>query len=240
MNKTGIAPGIYDLGGGYFKAGHSKAYLIDSGDGLILIDTLYDGDAKVILDEIARLGRTPNDLKHILMTHGHRGHMGGLATMKELSGAPIYSHPWEADIIAGDRVPQAVDLWTFDPIQSWPIIFFGQITYRWNKHKGRPVDLLIGDGDQVGPLQVIHTPGHTPGHLVFYWPERKALFTGDAFVTWPKICPGWDNSMLNRPQSWDSLARMAALDVDIICTGHGDPITSGGAAVMRELLARRP
>ena len=73
-----IAPGVYDVAPpkrGYLKAGFSKAVIVDDGDGLIVIDTLYDADAGDILDEIKRIGRTPADIKHIVLAHAHRGHL---------------------------------------------------------------------------------------------------------------------------------------------------------------------
>lgn len=237
-----IAPGIYDLTppkGGYLKGGYVHAFLIEHDGALILIDTLFDADAQVILDEIHRIGKTVDNVKHIVLTHGHRAHLGGLATIKRLSGAPVYSHPWEADIVAGDRVQQGVNLKPIaNSLPAWPILFFGTFSGPLSQHKPCPVDHLIDEGDQVGSLRVIHTPGHTPGHLAFYWAERRALFTGDAFVTWPLICPGWPNAMLNEKQTWESLRRMADLDVDVIGVGHGNPITKDGSGVLCELAAR--
>lgn len=233
-----ITPGVYEVGAnqwGYFKAGYTKAFIVDYGAGLIIIDTFYDKDAKLILDAIAGIGKKPADIKHIALTHAHRGHLGGMATLRRLSGAPIYAHEWEADIIAGDRAVQNPDFFAMDPLLAWPIISIGQLTGRWNKHEGQPVDQLIDEGDQIGPLRVIYTPGHTPGHVAFYWPERKTLFTGDAFVTWPLITPGWRCTMLNEPQSWETLKRMATLDVEVIGPGHGDSITQNGRAVMNTL-----
>jgi glyoxylase-like metal-dependent hydrolase (beta-lactamase superfamily II) len=236
-----IAPGVYDLTpptAGYFKGGYVHAFLIEDGPNLVLVDTLFDADAQVILDRIHALGKTVSDLKHIVLTHGHRAHLGGLASLKRLSGARIYSHPWEADIIAGDRSQQGVHLRPMKGIQAWPIIFIGAFSGPLSRHKPCPVDQLIDEGDQIGPLHVLHTPGHTPGHLTFHLPERRTLFTGDAFVTWPLLCPGWPNTMLNAPQSWASLRRMSELDVEVVGVGHGDPLTQNGAAVMRELAAR--
>lgn len=233
-----IAPGIYEIGaktGGYFKAGHTKAFMVDDGDGLIVIDAFYDNDAQLFLDELALIGKTPQDIKHLLMTHGHRGHLGGLATLKRLSGAPVYGHEWEADIISGDRSARMPSIFAFDPIQSWPITTIGQIKGPWSSYEGVPVDQLIDEGDKIGVLEVLHTPGHTPGHLTFYWPERKALFSGDSFVTWPKVVPGWKSTMLNEPQSWESLNRMATLDVEVIGPGHGSSITKNGGEVIRAL-----
>ena len=236
-----IATGVYDVAPpkrGYLKAGYSKAVIVDDGDGLIVIDTLYDADAGDILDEIRRIGRTPADIKHIVLTHAHRGHLGGLATLKRLSGAPVYAHPWEADIISGDRKLQEPSIFVPTPLQTYPIIFFGRLTAAFNKHEPLTVDHMIGEGDQIGPLQAVHTPGHTPGHMAFYWPERRVFITGDAFVTWPLVCPGWSNSMLNRKQSWETLEKMAQFDAEVIAPGHGDAIRRNGATIMRDLLAK--
>ncbi len=236
-----IAPGVYDLTPptrGYLKGGYVHAYLITHGQDLIVIDTLFDADAQVILDQITKLGKTPRDIKHILMTHGHRAHMGGLARLKQLSGAPIYAHAWEADIITGDRPQQGVTLLPQKGIAAYPIIFFGTLAGPLSNHVPAPVDQLINEGDQIGPVRVLHTPGHTPGHLAFYIPERRVLFTGDAFVTWPLICPGWPQAMLNQKQTWESLRRLATLDVQAIGGGHGPPITRDGQQVLRDLAAR--
>lgn len=236
-----IAPGIFDLTppkNGYLKGGYVHAYLLVMNDALLLIDTLYDPDAQVILDQIAKLGKTVQDLKHILLTHGHRAHLGGLKKLKELSNATVYAHAWEADIIAGDRSQQGVNLRPMKGIQAWPILFFGTLLAPLAQHKGCPVDTLIDEGAHIGPLRVVRTPGHTPGHLAFYYAEQRALFTGDAFVTWPLICPGWPNTMLNKKQTWESLRRMSELDVNVIGGGHGAPIRENGARVLRELSAR--
>lgn len=239
-----IAPGVYDLTPpqrGYLKGGYVHAFLLQHHDELILIDTLFDADAQVILDEIHRIGKTISDLKHIVLTHGHRAHLGGLAALKRLSGARIYSHAWEADIVSGDRPQQGVNLLPrADSFVVWPILFFGTLAGPASAHKPCPVDELIDEGDQIGPLRVLFTPGHTPGHLAFYWQERGALFTGDAFVTWPLICPGWPNAMLNAKQTWESLKRLAQLDVEVVGVGHGAPLTKNGGAVLRALATHAP
>lgn len=236
-----IAPGVFDLTPptrGYLKGGYVHAFLIVQHDELILIDTLFDPDAQVILEQIRQLGKSVRDLKHIVLTHGHRAHLGGLAKLKELSGARVYAHAWEADIVAGERSQQGISLKPMKGIQVYPIIFFGTLLGPLSNHIPAQVDVLIDEGAQIGALRVLHTPGHTPGHLAFYLPEQRALFTGDAFVTWPLLCPGWPNAMLNEKQSWASLRRLAAMDVEVIGVGHGNPITANGARIMRELAAR--
>ena len=64
----------------------------------------------------------------------------------------------------------------------------------------------------MGPLQVLHAPGHSPGHLAFYWPERRLLIAGDAIATWPDFSAGWKAFNLNKSQHAESLSLMAKLD----------------------------
>jgi glyoxylase-like metal-dependent hydrolase (beta-lactamase superfamily II) len=228
-------PGIYTL---QQRQGiYVHAFLVDTGDakdGLILIDTLYSTDAKIIFDAIARIGRTPQDLKHILLTHAHRAHMGGMAALKKASGAKVYCHAWEADIVEGDRRIQSTTLRPMHPIWVWPF----QVASRFSRFTSVKVDQLLRDGSHVGPVETIYTPGHTPGHLAFFWPERSALFAGDALVTTPDFEPGWPGFMLNERQNRASLRRLAELNANWIGVGHGDPITSGGAAKLHALVAK--
>src|ERR1022692_1635928 len=83
--------------------GHVHAFLLDDGDGITLIDALYDTDAHRILDEIRAMGRQPSDLKNIIATHAHRSHIGGMAVLKEQTNARVFAHEWEIGIIEGQR-----------------------------------------------------------------------------------------------------------------------------------------
>ncbi|MDQ5817482.1 MAG: MBL fold metallo-hydrolase [Actinomycetota bacterium] len=233
-----IAPGVYSLG--QHKGGHVHAFLLDGGASLTMIDTLYDTDARLIQDRISSIGRKVSDLEHIVLTHGHRSHLGGLATLKRLSDATIYSHEWEADIIAGERTAQPVT-----PIPMRPLLTYWRVYHLQlgaalgrGKHPPCPVDRTLRDGDQVGPVRVLHTPGHTPGHLAFWWPERRVLFAGDAIATYPKFTGGWPAFNLNERQHRASLARMAGLEAEVVAVGHGEPITAGAAERVRSLIVR--
>jgi glyoxylase-like metal-dependent hydrolase (beta-lactamase superfamily II) len=216
-----LAPGIHRLGHG--AGGRVSAFLIEDGGELSLVDTLFESDARLVLEAVRGLGRSVTDLKRIAITHGHRSHLGGLAALKRASGATVYAHAWEADIVSGDRRAQPV---TLLPKQSLRLLPF-QLGLRLNrpKHVPCPVDEDLDDGSTFGPLQVLHAPGHSPGHLAFSWPERSFLIAGDAIATWPSLCAGWTAFNLNRAQHAVSVRRMAALDARIVGVGHGEPIT---------------
>lgn len=220
-----LAPGVHALGHG--AGGHVHAFLIDDGGELTLVDTLFEGDARLVLEAIHALGRSPGDLKRIAITHAHRSHLGGLAELKRRSNATVHAHAWEADIVGGERRAQPV---TLLPKQSLRLLPF-QLGLRLNRprHTPCPVDEPLDEGDALGPLHVMHAPGHSPGHLAFHWPERGFLIAGDAIATWPNLCAGWTAFNLNHTQQAASLRRFAALDARIVGVGHGDPITSDAA-----------
>jgi len=230
-----IAPGIYSLG--QRRGGNVHAAILDDGIGLTLIDALYDTDAHIILNEIKSLGKQVTDLKRIILTHGHRSHLGGLAVLKRLSGATVYSHDWEADIIAGKREAQRVSAFPQKPLQVYPLQL--GLALGLAKHPPCPVDQNLKDGDHAGPLAVIHVPGHTPGCLAFYWPERRALFAGDVIATWPEIALGWPGLTLDNKQNRDSVGRLVDVtNAEILCVGHGEPILTGAAETIRGLVDR--
>jgi glyoxylase-like metal-dependent hydrolase (beta-lactamase superfamily II) len=182
------------------------------------------------------LGRRPEDLKRIAITHAHRSHLGGLAALKRVSGATVYAHEWEADIVAGDRRAQAVSIL---PRQSLKLIPFQLgLWLDLPRHVPCPVDELLHDGDALGPLQVLHAPGHSPGHLAFSWPERRFAIVGDGVGTWPALCPGWRVFNLNKRQHHATLQRLAALEPAIVGVGHGEPIVERAVDVMHDLASR--
>ncbi|MBA2784430.1 MAG: MBL fold metallo-hydrolase, partial [Rubrobacteraceae bacterium] len=164
-----------------------------------------------------------------------------LATLKELSGATVYSHAWEADIVAGERTAQPVTPVPMRPLSTYWRVYYLQLgaALGRGKHPPCPVDTTLEDADTVDPVRVLHTPGHTPGHLAFWWPESRVLFAGDAIATYPVFGPGWPAFMLNPTQHRASLRRMAELDTAVLAVGHGDPLTAGAAERVRSLVEGR-
>lgn len=135
-------------------------YLIDTGDGLILIDAAIPESSYLLVDSIYRLGYQPGDIKKILISHAHFDHCGAVAEMKELTGAKVYLSredekfmekcPEETIVLDKDSHPQmfAVDCYYSDdePIRQ------GNITIR-----------------------TMLTPGHTIGCTSFFWEEKNPV-----------------------------------------------------------------
>ncbi|MGH2986970.1 MAG: MBL fold metallo-hydrolase, partial [Solirubrobacterales bacterium] len=157
----------------------------------------------------------------------------GLAKLKRLSGALIYAHEWEADIIAGERVAQPVSLVPSGPLSLIPMRI--GLALGRPKHAPCPVDRGLAEGDQVGPLRVLHIPGHTPGSLAFYLEQRGVLVVGDAVATWPRLDAGWPGFNLNEGQYRESLRLLAQVEAEVVAVGHGEPLTEAAAERVHEL-----
>jgi glyoxylase-like metal-dependent hydrolase (beta-lactamase superfamily II) len=230
-----LARGIRAIGGQ--AGGRVNAYLIGEGTDLTLIDTLYQTDGRLVLEEVRRLGHSISDLKRIVLTHAHRSHLGGLAELKRQSGATVYSHEWEADIIAGERKAQAVTILPRRPLRAY-IPFQVGLALGFGKHPPCPVDETLVDEDEIGGLRALHTPGHTPGHLAFYSEDHDVLLSGDSIATWPKFDAGWPAFNLNPQEQRESIRRMAALEPKTVGVGHGSPITEEAADRVHSLVER--
>ncbi len=127
-----------------------KAALVDPG-----------GDVEVLLEEVAKRGLT---LERLLITHGHLDHAGGVATLMAQLGVPA-DGPHHEDQFWIDGMQQQARMFGFPPTQ-------GFTPSRW---------LQDGDVVQVGEeqLEVLHCPGHTPGHVVFFHRGEQLAFVGD-------------------------------------------------------------
>jgi len=120
------------------------------------------------------------------------------------------------------------------PLRAYPLQL--GLNLRLDKHPACPVDHVLSDGEQVGPLVVVHTPGHTSGHLAFCWLERRLMITGDIVATWPDLSPGWRGFTLDCAEHLQSVRRMADLRPEILAVGHGDPMPHAGHEHLQALV----
>lgn len=222
-----IMPGVYMLTGMIV----GRVYLIEDADGLTLIDASIPPSASAILKQIASLGRRPGDLKRVLITHAHPDHIGALPAIKQATGAQVIASSVERPVIEGKmpvpRVPreQLSGLLKYmRPPETTP--------------KPTPVDREVNGGEVLaevmGGLHVVSTPGHAPGHVSFWQPDKRLLFCGDVIFNAPSLRLPFSILTVDMKTNIQSVGRLAELDASTICFGHGQPMTQNTAQRIRE------
>jgi glyoxylase-like metal-dependent hydrolase (beta-lactamase superfamily II) len=232
MTSEEIAPGIYCI-----RATRSNVYLL-AGKTLVLIDTGMPQDGVGILQEIAALGRRPQDVSHILITHAHLDHAGSLSFLKKATGAQVVASAAEQDYISGDK-----KLWQMNREGLGGKLFkaalFVTETF-FARYAPARVDTACTGGEVInrdGGIQVIATPGHSPGSLSYYVPDKGILFTGDALSGEPAPHLPQRSGCADYHQALESVNKLASLKFEICCFGHGKPLTGGADSVIKELSA---
>jgi glyoxylase-like metal-dependent hydrolase (beta-lactamase superfamily II) len=207
----------------------ANPYLLIDPDGLTLIDAGLPGSHRKILRYLSGLGYQPHDLKRILITHADFDHVGGLAALKAATGARIFASLVEARAIAEGHASRPLK-----PRRRITKLLFDLMAGLF-KPAPVQVDELLSDGQTfpvLGGLQVLETPGHTPGHVSLFLPSEGILFCGDSIVSEQSGLRGsrgantWDQA-----RSDESVQKQAALGARILCSGHGPVVMDAAGKI---------
>ena len=184
------------------------------------------------------MGRTIDDVRAVLLTHGHSDHIG-FAERARRAGIPLKVHELDA-ALARSEVPNPAR--GRGPVSLLPLLGFLVFSARKGLLRIPTIRAVatFGDGatlDVPGAPQVIHVPGHTPGSAALHFPAHDALFVGDALATYavttgrqgPQLAP----FTADRAQALESLRRLEDSPASLLLPGHG-PAWSGGAKVAVE------
>ncbi len=213
------------------------AYLVQKEDGNYLVDAGSGTDVshEDLLSGLQQAGLQPSDLTHILLTHAHIDHYGGLAKLKPLTQARIGCHELDVQTVAYHDARLALigrRLASFlaetglaqEEVDSLLSI------YRFTKahYTSVPVDFTYEAQDmKVGPFELIHLPGHCPGHVAMRLDD--VIFCGDMVVNGvtPHLAPETINPSGGLDHYLESLSRLQrwVKDVRLILNGHDDVIT---------------
>ncbi|MCX4524509.1 MULTISPECIES: MBL fold metallo-hydrolase [unclassified Streptomyces] len=205
-----------------------QAYLWRDGEALTLIDAGHAGAADAIEGGIRSLGLRPECLERIVLTHCHRDHIGAAGELAGRWGAEVLAHGLDAPVIRGERpVPEPVLLDWEVPLYAHGLTVPPAPPVRVDRELADGEVLPFGDG-----AVIVHAPGHTPGSIGVHLPRHGVLFTGDCVAGVGQVMLGVFN--VDRAQAEASLRRLAALAPSVACFGHGDPLTSGTAAALRQ------
>jgi glyoxylase-like metal-dependent hydrolase (beta-lactamase superfamily II) len=214
----------------------ANVYLLTQPEGLTLVDCGITGEAGKIASQITKAGYAIADLRQVIITHAHNDHTGSLKEIIHLSGAKVLAHQDEVPYLARTaKIPPGSRLQSF---------------LYWLSARLMPgpsavvVDIALEDGEIVpgtGGFMAVHTPGHTPGSLCLYHPERHILICGDAIINKHPLTgkKGLRESVatfsVNPAQMRESIRKLAGLDVEMLLTGHGEPILGNASALIKAL-----
>lgn len=172
-------------------------------------------------------------LRNIAITHHHVDHIGSLASIAS-EDVTVWAHPIDAAVIRG-ATPAP-------PPPGRNALERGAIAVlRRFVPKGHParVDREVGDGEELpisGGLVAYHTPGHTAGHVSYLLPSKRVLFVGDAAARMlGRLAPPLGVYTEDHATVKRSIAKLAGLDFDVACFGHGRVLKGGAAAAFRKL-----
>lgn len=208
--------------------GFVNCYLVREEDGFTLVDAAVSGCGKQIVQAAQQLG---HPIVRILLTHAHVDHVGALDELHELlPEAKVLITTRSARFLAGDMSLDADE--PQDKLRGgWPLC------------KTRPSQQLE-EGDHVGSLTVIATPGHTPGHASFLDTRDKTLIAGDAFQTLGgvavsgKVMPLFPLPAFatwHKPSCLASARKLRALEPARLAVGHGRVLEQPLAAMDRAI-----
>lgn len=182
---------------------NSNSYVI-GGEIPLVIDPGHQHLVKNLITQMEKDGNRLEDIRLVVATHGHPDHFEAARTF-ERAGVMVALHQEEENFLreVGGKFYDAMGA--------------GAPPMKVSFHL-REGDLKLGSKT----FQVLHTPGHSPGSISLYWPEKKALFTGD--VVFPlgvgrTDFPGGEGILLR-----DSIERLARLDAEWLLAGHGEVI----------------
>ena len=233
MAPVQLAPGVWRIPTAPYDLVNS--FLFEAADGsLTLLDAGTKRAPKTVLAALTALGKRRENLTHLLLSHAHSDHAGGAHAVLETTGGVAWAHEREAVYLREGRMP------TPDRRSR-----AGRLLARLPAGSFAAIDVAdtFVDGAVLplaGGLQVIHTPGHTPGHCSFLHPSSGVLVTGDALFNVRGLRYSLKTPCTDVDLSRTSAGRLGELDFDVAGFTHGAHVSEGAQAAVRAFLAGRP
>lgn len=227
-----LAPGLWRIPTAGRALVNSYA-LVDDDGSVTLVDCGVKRAPARIVRGLAALGKSPADVTRIVLTHAHPDHAGGAAEVARRTGAPVALHAADVEYAQAGHVP------------PWDhTVTGGRLFSRLGGGRFPAVDVAepLADGDVLpvgGGLRVVHTPGHSPGHVSLLHEPTRVLITGDALfnvvgIRWPIKVLCTDFRMTQ-----ETAHVLAELEYDVAAFTHGAELTDNARERIRAFLRRR-
>ena len=216
MAAVQLTPHLWQL-----KLNLVNCYLLETADGLLLIDTGYPNSADKLFAAVREAGHDPAHIRHLLLTHCHIDHGGSTAEVRRRTGARTYAHALDAPLLAQGIAERPGTTRTPGLVNLLVYLFF--IKYAGTTYEPVPIDQPLQHGEVLplaGGLEVIHTPGHSAGHICLLLRQEGLLLAAD-------ICShvaGLSYSTINEDIALarQSILRVAEYPFERAAFGHGN------------------
>lgn len=222
-----LAPGLHRIGNDMIAA-----YLVEGAAGITVIDAALAGHWRALVRELAAMGRTADDIRAVVLTHGDSDHLGFAERLRRDHGVPVYVH--EADAARARGEESSKPAW--GARRLGPMLQFLGYAMAMGGMRTRFVASVttVVDGevlDVPGKPRILAVPGHSPGSIAIHVPAVGAVFVGDALTTrnvltgvrGPQPAPFTDDPA----RAHDSLERLRATGAKWVLPGHGAPWSGG-------------
>jgi glyoxylase-like metal-dependent hydrolase (beta-lactamase superfamily II) len=200
----------------------------------VLFDCGYPWHASALIESLRKLGCPPEQIATIAITHDDYDHSGALADLVDAGAPAVVAHRLEAAGIEGAT-------WRELPKRSpFGYVLAAVTGVAYAARPKRPVKVTqpVEDGAELpGGWAAVWTPGHTPGHLAYWHVGRRILIAGDALGSRLRgeILANVGAYSADNDEVIRSVEKLAALEPDTICFGHGPEIVGNAAPLLRQL-----
>jgi glyoxylase-like metal-dependent hydrolase (beta-lactamase superfamily II) len=222
-----ISSNIYQI-----SLGWVNVFVIED-NGLTLIDTGTKGSTGKIFSAIKNGGKNPYDIKRIILTHAHPDHSGSAEEMKRMLRVPVMAHREDAQIMRyGIAFRKEVCL--TPGLKNW-LIYELAIKRAGINIEPVAIDEQLNDRDLLpllGGVRIIHTPGHSKGHISLLAENEEVLIAGDLLSNRTRL--GLSVIYENMAEGISSILKVTDLDFDKMVFGHGSPILKDAGSIMRQ------
>jgi glyoxylase-like metal-dependent hydrolase (beta-lactamase superfamily II) len=232
-----LAPHLHRLGNDIVAA-----YLVDTAEGITVIDAGLPGHWHDLLAELTTMGRSVDDIRGVILTHGDSDHVGFAERLRREHGVPVYVHPGDAERAKGGPKPKNAS----QRMRLAPLLGFVAYSLRKGGARARWLTEVVEvrEGETLalpGAPEIIGMPGHSPGSIAVHIPLVDAVFVGDALTTrhvltgaeGPAPAPFTDEP----DEALASLVALLATHATWVLPGHGAPWSGGVEAAVTAVRA---